>query len=399
MVFQLTETQRSIQELVRDFVRREVAPVARERDRIADPVEAYPWDLVRKASRLGLRTLALPESLGGGGGDFLTLLIVSEELAYGDLGLAESFDTTLSWSQVMSKLMNDEQRSRFVPAFLEDDTFMLAQGLTEPDAGSDNLLPNEDPKAGVLTVARRHGEEWVINGRKHFIANGNTAKLVFVTARTDPARSVIDGCTLFAIPTGTPGFIPGRVEDKIGQRLANNAELIFQDCRVPDANRIGEVNRGLRLLGQVSHANVLKTAATALGLARAAYDAALDYARQRVQGSRPIIEHQAVGMMLADMLVKVEAARSLVRRLGWAVDHEEDFDRNLCRLAKVFACEVAVEVTLKGLEVFGGSGVMKDCPMEKLHRDAVTLLHSGGTHQILRLKVVRALAGKEVRGW
>ncbi|MFQ6090630.1 MAG: acyl-CoA dehydrogenase family protein [Candidatus Bipolaricaulia bacterium] len=399
MDFQLSETQRGIQEMVRDFVRREVIPVAGERDRIPDPVEAYPWELVKKASKLGLRTLALPESLGGGGGDFLSLVIVCEELAYGDLGLAESFDTTLSWSQVMSKLMNEEQRSRFIPPFLKDDTFMLAQGLTEPDAGSDNLLPNEDPRAGVSTVARREGDEWVINGRKHFIANGNIAKLIFLTARTDPTKSVIEGCTLFAVPAGTPGFTTGRVDDKMGQRLANNAELIFQDCRVPDANRIGEENQGLRLLGGLSHGNVLKTAAAALGLARAAYDASLEFARQRVQGSRPIIEHQAVGMMLADMLMKTEAARSLTWRMGWAVDHQPDFDRNLCRLAKVFACEMAVEVTLGALEVFGGAGIMRDSPVEKLHRDAVTLLHSGGTHQILRIKVANALAGKEVRGW
>ena len=399
MESQLTQSQRAVREMVRDFVHRELLPVARERDLIPDPVEAYPWDLVKKASKLGLRTLALPEGLGGGGGDFLTLLIVCEELAYGDLGFAESFDTTLSWSHVISELMDEAQRARFLPSFLEDDTFMLANALGEPNAGSDNLLPNPDPGAGVATAARRDGDEWVLNGRKQFISNGNLAKLLFVMTRTDPARSVIDGCTLFAVPAGTPGLKTGRVEDKMGQRLGNNAELIFEDCRAPDANRIGEVNMGLQLLGRVSHTNVVKTAATALGVARAAYDAALDYARQRIQGSRPIIEHQAVGMMLADMLMKIEAVRSLIWRIGWAVDHEPDFDRNLCRLAKVYGCETAVEVTLKALEVFAGSGVMKGSPVEKLHRDAVTLLHSGGTHQILRLKVARALAGEEVRGW
>ncbi len=299
----------------------------------------------------------------------------------------------------MSKLMNEEQQARFIPPFLEDDTFMLAQGLTEPNAGSDNLLPNEDPHAGVSTTARREGNEWIINGRKHFIANGKIAKLVFLTTRTDSARSIIEGTTLFAIPAGTPGFTTGRVDNKMGQRLANNAELIFQDCRIPDANRIGEVNQGLRSLGQVSYANVLKTAGTALGVARAAYDAGLRYARQRVQGSRPIIEHQAVGMMLADMLMGIEASRSLIWRMGWAVDHQPDFDHNLFRLAKVFSCEMTVEVTLKALEIFGGAGIMKDSPIEKIHRDAVTLLHSGGTHQILRIKVARALAGKDVRGW
>jgi alkylation response protein AidB-like acyl-CoA dehydrogenase len=399
MDFQLSEPQLAIREMVREFVRRDVIPVARERDRIPDPGEAYPWDLVRKASRLGLRTLGLPESLGGRGGDFLTLLIVCEEMAYGDLGLAESFDTTLSWSQVMSKLMTEEQQARFIPPFLEDDTFMLAQGLTEPDAGSDNLLPNEDPRAGVSTTARREGDEWVINGRKHFIANGEIAKLVFLTTRTDSARIIMEGSTLFAVPAGAPGFTTGRVHDKMGQRLANNAELIFEDCRVPDANRIGEVNGGLRSLGRVSFANVLKTAGTALGVARAAYDAALRYARERVQGSRPIIEHQAVGSMLADMLMKIEASRSLIWRLGWAVDHQLDFDPNLPRLAKVFSCEMAVEVSIKALEIFGGAGIMKDSPIEKIHRDAVTLLHSGGTHQMLRLKVARALAGEDVKGW
>ena len=399
MVFGLTPNQHAIQDLVRNFVRQEVIPIASELDRLSDPVQAYPWEVVKKASKLGLRTLALPERLGGGGGDFLTLLIVCEELAYGDLGVAESFDTTLSWSHVISELMDEKQQARFLSSFIEDDTFMLAHAMAEPDAGSDNMLPNDDIRAGIATSARRDGEEWVINGRKHYIANGNIAKLVFVMTRTDRTRSVTDGCTLFAVPAGTPGFSTGRVEDKIGQRLCNNAELIFEECKVPDFNRIGEVNHGLQLLGRVSYTNVVKTAATALGVSRAAYEAALNYASRRIQGSRPIIEHQAVGTMLADMLMKIEAVRSLVWRMGWAVDHQKNFDRNLGRLTKVFACEVAVEVTLKAIEIFGGSGAMKESPVEKFHRDAVTLLHSGGTHQILKIKAARALAGAEVKGW
>lgn len=399
MDFSLTSTQIAVRDTVRKFVKQEVRPVALERDRIPRPEDAYPWDLVRKASRLGLRTLALPRELGGGGADFLTLLIVCEELAYGDLGLAESFDTTLSWSSVMSTLMNEEQQRRFIPPFLQDDTFMLAQGLTEPHSGSDNILPNEDPEAGVSTTARREGAGWILNGSKSFISNGNTAKLIFITARTDPGKDVVEGCTLFAVPAETPGFRVGTVEHKSGQRLNNNAELILEDCRVPDENRIGEPGKGLQLLGRLGFANTLKTAAVAIGVARAAYEDAVEYAKMRVQGSRPIIEHQAVGMMLANMLMRIEAARSMTWRAGWGVDHDPHYDPKLSFMTKVFATDMAVELTLRATEILGRFGTCVGIPVEKYHRDALTLLHSAGTQQVLLIKTANAIAGKTVRGW
>jgi alkylation response protein AidB-like acyl-CoA dehydrogenase len=399
MDFSLTPTQIAIRDTVRKFVKQEVRPVALERDRIPRPEDAYPWDLVRKAARLGLRTLALPRELGGGGADFLTLLVVCEELAYGDLGVAESFDTTLSWSAVMSALMNEEQQKRFIPPFLADETFMLAQGLTEPHWGSDNILPNEDPKTGISTTARRDGNGWVLNGTKSFISNGNTAKLVFITARTDPTKDVVEGCSLFAVPAGTPGFRAGTVEHKSGQRLNNNAELILEDCRVPHENLIGEVGKGLQLLGRLGFANTLKTAAVALGVARAAYEDAVEYAKTRVQGSRPIIEHQAVGMMLADMLMKIEAARSMTWRAGWGVDHDPNYDPKLSFMTKVFATEMVVDVTLRATEILGRFGTCVGVPVEKYHRDALTLLHSAGTQQVLLIKTANSIAGKTLRGW
>lgn len=399
MDFSLSPAQIAVRDTVREFVAREVRPVVLERDRIARPEEAYPWDLVRKASRLGLRTLAIPKELGGGGGDFLTRLIACEELAYGDLGLAETLNSTLSWSAVMTTLMNEEQQRRFIPPFLEDETFMLAQGLTEPDWGSDNILPNEDPRAGVSTTARRDGGAWVLNGTKSFISNGNIAKLVFITARTDRTRGVADGCSLFAVPAGTPGFRVGRVENKGGQRLNNNAELILEACRVPEENLIGEPGVGLQLLGRLGFANTLKTAGVAIGVARAAYDDAVAHASGRVQGSVPIIEHQAVGMMLADMLMKIEAARSLTWRAGWGVEHDPHYDPKLSFMTKVFAAEMVVDVTRRAAEIFGRFGICVGVPVEKYHRDALTLLHSAGTQQVLLIKTANAIAGKTLRGW
>ncbi len=399
MDFSLTSTQLAIRDAVREFVHKEVRPVVLERERIPRPEDAYPWDLVRQASRLGLRTLAIPRDLGGGGADFLTRLIACEELAYGDLGLAETFNTTLSWSSVLTTLMSPDQQRRFIPPFLEDETFMLAQGLTEPDAGSDNILPNEDPKAGVATTARRDGSGWVLNGTKSFISNGNIAKLVFITARTDPTKDVVEGCSLFAVPAGTPGFRVGRVEPKSGQRLHNNAELILADCPVPEQNLIGEPGRGLQLLGRLGFANTLKTAAVAIGIARAAYDDAVDYAKKRVQGSKPIIEHQAVGMMLATMLMKIEAARSMTWRAGWGVERDPLYDPKLSFVTKVFATDMVIDVTLRAIEIFGRYGISPTLPVEKYHRDALTLLHSAGTQQVLLLKTANAIAGKAVRGW
>ncbi|MBI2881222.1 MAG: acyl-CoA dehydrogenase family protein, partial [Candidatus Tectomicrobia bacterium] len=225
--FRLSENQLALQRMVREFVNKEVKPVAGERDRIQDPHKRFPWDIVEKGSRLGLRTLALPEEMGGGGADILTLAILGEELAVGDLGVAVIFDQTWKFSYMFSDLMSDEQRSRWLPKFLNDHRCLLATGASEPNHASDNLGVVLGPGVGLQLSARKEGERWVLNGMKHFISSGGVASIYFILARTDKTVGIDKGVTAFIVGKGTPGFSIGRIHDKMGQRLIQNAELIF----------------------------------------------------------------------------------------------------------------------------------------------------------------------------
>ena len=378
MHVELTDEHRALQQLARDFAEKEIRPVAAERDRITDPAEVFSWDLVKKGSALGLRTLAVPEEYGGPGVDMMGQALVILELARADGGVAKTFSQCWKWTPMLTRLATDDQRERFLKPFMEDDTYLLAMAGTEPDAGSDNRMPPpDDPKAGWKTSAVKNGDGWVINGMKHFIANGGVAKLYIVRTRTNPDVPITEGTTMFFVPEGTPGFSIGRRHDKIGWRFYQNAELIFQDCRVPGANLLGEVNKG-KGAGSERYVsfNDIELAANMLGIAQAAFEHALDHARNRVQGGKPIIEHQAIALKLADMYMRLEAARSyLFKTIESNVHEGAEFESASKQLMKVFATEVAIKVTRLAVEIFGGSGVMRDAPVEKLLRDASIFPH------------------------
>lgn len=244
MDFSLTDEQKALQKLARDYVAQHVRPVAAEFDRNQNPADCIPSGIIEEGSKLGLRTLALSEERGGGGADMLTLSIVGEELGAGDLGVAATFDQTWKFTPIVEHWTNDEQKERFLPAFLSDDRFHLATCMTEPDAGTDHVLPHAAPGAGIQMRAERDGDIYRLNGTKAFISNGGTAKLYVVYTRTDKTQGGLKGMTPFLVPADTPGLSISRIHDKMGRRLLSNATIVFEDAEVPAANRLGEEEGG-----------------------------------------------------------------------------------------------------------------------------------------------------------
>ncbi len=388
MDFTLTEHQLKLQKRARDYARSELRPHVRERERLTDPRERFPWDLLETGSRLGLRTLPIPEERGGDGADILTLCVVGEEIGWGDLGVAVTFDQTWKVIHFLDTVWNEAQRAKFLPEFLGDHRFHLAVGMTEPEIGSENFIPEEGPELGVRTRAERDGDAWIINGKKHYISNAGVAKLYLLVCRTNPNVGVSEGVTYFMATPDMAGFSIGRVHGKMGQRLSQNAEIILKDCRVPDAYRVTPIGGGVvARSGPFSRGSVIESAATALGPARAAYEDALAFAKTRVQGGKPIIEHQGVGFGLADCFIEYQAARQTLHYAAWRA-MREGYDPKLGYMAKTFASEAGLRIATRALEVWGGTGYMTDAPMEKYLRDVVSFLHSAGTNQAQRIRAM-----------
>jgi alkylation response protein AidB-like acyl-CoA dehydrogenase len=386
------EDREQLRELAAEFNERVVLPAAAELDRQPTPQEAFSWEIIEEASRIGLRTLTLAPEHGGPGVDSLGAAIVIEELAKGDMGVAVMIAQTLKLIQTVQAACTEEQLERFVPRIREDDRFLLAIGLTEPDTGSNYIIPFEDPKAGYRTNAVRRGGGWVINGRKHFVSNGNRAGLYLLFAQTAKDTSLTQGSTCFLVEPGAEGFEIGTVHDKMGERLANNAELVFEDCFVPDANVVGEPDRGFEVQSQFFPASNAYAAATVLGTATAAYERALAWTRQRVQGGKPLIEHDTVGAQLAEMRMLLDVARTYTHHAAEAADHRDGgWDPTLAAFPKLFASQVAWTVTTKAMELHGGYGFMRNLGMEKLLRDAAAFLHSDGANLTLLLKAAKAI--------
>ena len=388
MEFTLTEEQLALKRLAHEFAGREIRPIAGEKDRRQDPAMCMDWDVIRKGSKLGLRTLTIPEEYGGGGVDTLTIVVVGEELGWGDLGVAYAFDQT--WKYGPALATTSEQRELFLPTFMEDDTYLMAIAFTEPDAGTENVFTSDEPGAGLMMRADRQGGDYVLNGTKIFISNGGAAKMHIVMARTDPSVGVTSGTTAFLVPEGTPGFRVGRYLDKMGRRLLMNAELVFENCRLPVINRLGEENRAWdlhrgRTYGRGSYG------ATVLGTGRAAFEAALAHARERVQGGKPIIEHQNIARQLGEMWMSLEAARTALYRAAWAVDYAEEYDVKLAFLTKTLCSETAFRVATMAMDILGGYGYMKDMNVEKYMRDVISSLHGAGSGDIFRMKCAALL--------
>jgi alkylation response protein AidB-like acyl-CoA dehydrogenase len=393
--FSLTDEQLAIQDLARRFAREEIRPVAAE----YDEREQMPWPVLAKAAEVGLLSYGLPEEHGGGGvPDGLagvTNFIVTEELAWGCAAIATTIGSSIYAAGPILAFGTDEQRRRHLPALCDSETVRLgAVCITEPQGGSD--------VASMKTTARREGDGWVLDGVKQFITNGGIADIHIVFARI-PEEDSSGG---FIVEKGTPGLAMGRKERKLGMRASHTAEVVLNGCHVPQENRLtmpgppgpGDGGHSRAASGTAQALTLLQYsrmtfAAAAIGLARAAFEYARDYALQREVFGAPIARHQAIAFKLADMAMEIEAARALLWRAGWLAMSGRPLSLAEGSMAKCYAADVAVRVTTEAVQILGGHGYMRDHPVEKWYRDAKLYQIWEGTNEIQRLVISRALLG------
>jgi alkylation response protein AidB-like acyl-CoA dehydrogenase len=386
MDFSLTEEQRAWQIKARKFAEEEIKPITLERDQIADPAETFTWDIIKKGDKLGFRTAVVEKERGGPAIDFVTQAIVMAELARGDSAISKTFSQCWKWTHVIQALCTEEQKQRFLPTFIADDTYVMGSGGTEPGAGSDNRMPPDDPRAGMKLKAERDGDEWVLNGDKVFIANGSIAKLFFVQARTDPTVRLADGTTRFLVPRETPGFRHGKIFNKSGWRFYQNAELIFENARIPDSLRVGEVNGARRrVAGDVSGDMFgdIELAANALGICDDACEKAVALVKTREQGGKPLKDQQLVQLKIGRMKMLTEALRSYVMRVAW--EHDQRIHSPNGGLVMNLSTDVGQEVTDLALDIYDRAGAAADRAADKLSRDMYIWSHLAGD-TVQRLK-------------
>ncbi|MYA97068.1 MAG: acyl-CoA dehydrogenase [Nitrospinae bacterium] len=388
MDFELSEEQKSLQILARKFAMEEMLPEVAELEKRPDGEDKFAYDLVKRGAALGFHSLGVPAAHGGDGASVLTQCVVVEELSVGSPSVSKVYSHNWKAIAGLIAVATPEQLARVVPAYLEDPLYCIGIAITEPNAGSDNALPfDADPAAGPALSAVREGDHYVLNGMKQFIAMGAQAKYVTAFARTDRSVPWTKGTTGFMIFPPHEGFEAGRLHEKVGLRCYPQHDLIFRDVRVPVEDRLGEEDRFQEGRRSVTNVGTVEATATSLGIARRAHDLALGYARERVQGGKPIIEHDLIGALLLEMFTRLEAARTLLWRTAWSID-EGVHDQKLARATKVLAVETLNYLAAKAVEVWGGMGVMKDAPVEKVYRDAIQLYHMGNTNQVNVLKAL-----------
>ncbi|MFM7703879.1 MAG: acyl-CoA dehydrogenase family protein [Rubrivivax sp.] len=374
----LSEDHRAVQEAVRAYVQAEVAPHAAAWDK----THAFPKAALRGLADLGCYGVAVPERWGGAGLDYLALALILEEIAAGDG--ATSTVVSVNNCPVCSILMaygNEEQKERFLLPLARGD-MLGAFCLTEPHVGSE--------AGGLRTTARREGGHYVLDGVKQFITSGKNGDVAIVMAVTDKAAGK-KGISAFLVPTSTPGYTVARVEDKMGQHASDTAQIVFEGCRVPVANRLGEEGMGLKIALSGLEGGRIGIASQALGMARAAFEAALAYSKTRTSFGQPIFEHQAVQFKLADMATQLEAARQLI----WHAASLKDAGRPCLKeaaMAKLYASEIAERVCSDAIQVHGGYGYVSDFPVERIYRDVRVCQIYEGTSEVQKILIGRALA-------
>ncbi len=401
--FSLSEQQLAIQRTARDFAEKEIRPLAAEIDRIPDPAKAWNWELYTKANQLGYNKILIPQEYGGLGLTTLDAALVIEELSVADAGFGTTYFVHLGNTRAIDDSASDGQKQEFFPACCNDpnDRYLIALAETEhgvpydldaPQAvkekalqkvgGLEDFWTNVDvpmlSQKEMKTTAKRDGDDWIINGMKHFITIGSQAKLILVQAKIEPELPDFLGLGYFFVPVETPGLSFGHIEDKMGHRLTENAEVILDNCRIPEKWRF-DYRAALAKRG--STLNTL-CSAVAVGIARRAFEEAITYAQTRYKFGSRIIFKQAVQRMLTDMAINVKTARLIT----WQACYHDEYviPDALSVMAKVYTSEAAIETTKLGMQVFGGYGYMRDLPMEKLYRDARLMSIYDGTNEILR---------------
>jgi len=377
MNFQLSEEHEMIRKMVRDFAKNEVAPTAAERDE----QERFDREIFDKMAELGLTGIPWPEEYGGIGSDYLAYCIAVEELSRvcASTGVTLSAHTSLAGWPIY-KFGNEEQKQKYLKPMAQGKK-IGGYGLTEPGSGSD--------AGGMKTTARLEGDHYVINGSKIFITNGGVADIYVVFALTDPAEKH-RGTTAFIVEVGFEGFSVGKKEKKLGIRSSPTTEIIFENCKVPVENVLGEVGEGFKIAMMTLDGGRNGIAAQAVGIAQGALDAATEYAKERVQFGKPIATQQGVGFKLADMATSVEAARLLTYQAAWLESEGLPYGKESA-MSKLFAGDTAMKVTTDAVQVFGGYGYTKDYPVERFMRDAKITQIYEGTQEIQRLVISRML--------
>jgi butyryl-CoA dehydrogenase len=379
MDFALSPQHEEIRRTVRDFAEKRIAPVADELERRGE----FPMDIVREAASLGLLGVPYPEEVGGTGLDSLAYAITVEELSRvsGSVGIIVSAHTSLGCNPIYLA-GTDAQKEKYLRPMASGQV-IGAYGLTEPGAGSDSR--------GTRTRAHRDGDEWVINGSKRFITNAGVAGTYIVTALTD--REQDSGrISAFIVEADTPGFSIGRMEEKMGLHASNTGELLFDDCRIPADNLLGDEGEGDKLFLKTLDGGRIGIASMALGLAQAAYEAAAAYSKERQQFGRPIGAFQGVAFKIADMATTIDAARLMTYRAAWLKDCGKPYTTEAA-MAKLYASEVARDVTNDAVQVHGGYGYVTEYKVERYLRDAKLTEIGEGTSEIQRMVIARNLLG------
>ena len=375
MDFALNEDQLELQEMVREFVNKEITPFAGEMDRNN---EAMPG-LMEKAADMGLLNLIVPEEYGGPGLDSVTVAMIYEELGKGCAGIATSMAANSLASYPI--LLSGTEEQKVEHCNLLNEGGLAAFALTEPNAGSD--------AGGVATTAVKDGDNYILNGTKAFITNAGIADTFLVFANTRKSGG-IRGLTAFIVPKGTPGFKVGKKEDKMGIRPSNTCELILQDVVIPVKNRVGREGEGFRIAMTTLDSARPFVGAVSVGLAQAALDVAVKYAKERKQFGQPIASFQMIQAMVADMAIKVETARLMVQKVCWMRDQGMNFTKEAV-MAKCYAADVAMQVTTDAVQIMGGYGYSREYPVEKMMRDAKIMQIYEGTNQIQRLVIANKI--------
>ena len=377
MNFQPNEITQQVAHTARDFARQHIKPHVMD----WDESQEFPLALFKEMGKLGLMGVLVPEKYGGAGFGYFEYKAVIEETAKvcGSIGLSVAAHNSLCVGHIMS-FGNEEQKKKYLPK-LSTAEWLGAWGLTEPNTGSD--------AGNMKCVAMKDGNDWIINGTKNWITHGKTGDVAVVICRTGEPREK-NNATAFVVEKGTPGFSGGKKENKLGMRASETAEMIFDNCRIPDANRLGEAGDGFKQALKVLDGGRISIACLALGIAKGAYEAAVQYSKERHQFDQPIANFQGISFKLADMVTEITAAELLTLKACDLKNRGENVTK-AAAMAKYYASEVAVKVANDAVQIFGGYGYTKDFPVEKHYRDAKLCTIGEGTSEIQKLVIAREI--------
>lgn len=375
MNFQYTDTQMQIADMVRDFANKHIRPDMMK----WDEEQYFPVELFKKMGELGLMGVLVPTEYGGSGLGYFEYVTVISEIAKvcGSIGLSTAAHNSLCTGHILT-FGNEEQKKKYLPK-LASGEWIGAWGLTEANTGSD--------AGNMRCTAVKDGDEWVLNGTKNWITHGKSGNVAVVLARTGEPRAK-SNVTAFIVERGTPGFSAGKKENKLGMRASETTELVFDNCRIPDTQRMGEVGDGFRQAMKILDGGRISIAALALGIAQGAYEAALKYSKEREQFDQPIANFQAIAFKLADMYKKISAAEALIYQAADMKNRGEKMTKESA-MAKYYASEISVEISTDAVQVFGGYGYTKDFPVEKYYRDSKLCTIGEGTSEVQKLVISR----------